>query len=140
MSGMAFCECEGYIVVCHCSANPTRDEWEEYLRYVRERVPAVLGTLVMTAGGTPNSGQRKALAGVVGERRPPVAIITDSPIARGAITAFGWLGLTRMKPFAPTSIQDALDYLGVEPAKRHLVLAQLTRLNHYFAQEAAKTG
>lgn len=139
MGGMAFGECEGYCVVCHTAVNPTDDEWAEYLLHLG-KASNLPGVLVITAGGVPNSAQRKDLAGVVPHRKCPIAIVTASPIARGVITALGWLGISGAKAFAPAKMDGAIEYLGVDRAKRRLVLAELARVEEQLRQTAAKTG
>jgi hypothetical protein len=134
MRTMTFGQCDGYLVTCHTTLNPTRDEWVEHLLHIREHVANLRGTLIVTAGGAPNSAQRKDLADVVGKRKIPVAIVTASPTARAVITAFAWLGMYHGESFRPDRMEDALDYLSVDPAKRPLVLAEVARLQDRLAQ------
>jgi len=83
-----------------CAAKALSDEdWREYLygslAVARELGHAPNSSLIAFAGAHPNAGQRRLSAEFMEHERvrpiERVAILTDSELLRGAMTAFGWL-------------------------------------------------
>ena len=100
-----------------CDAQTITDaHWMDYLEGV-----LVLGKGEPTAsvtqfqGALPNAAQRKMTADFVRQHRLPrvsVAFLTDSALARGAITAFGWmLPSAQTRAFRPSELDAAVDWL-----------------------------
>lgn len=86
--------------------------FSEYLKVIREKEIRYL--LSITEGtSTINSVQRKQAADLAREKDLRIAVVLDSAITRGLITAFSWLGVS-MKSFAPGKLDDAIRYLDVQ--------------------------
>ena len=75
-------------------------------------------TLVRVDGGVPGAGVRKRMAQLQEDldRRIPnedrrVAVITDSVVARGAMTALGWITGEHLSGFPTTDIRAAAEWL-----------------------------
>jgi hypothetical protein len=115
-------------------SNPTIAEWDEMLAEFQHQVShsQIQGILVYTEGGAPNALQRKRLREshlTNGTTLPKSALLTNSLVARAAMTAINLFFDNKFKAFSPVAIDDALRYLGApEQAWPELkrVLAKLT--------------
>ncbi len=101
-----------FIVIVHGSLAPSLDEWHRLLGLFRTHQNlSVLRTLVCTEGGAPNAAQRADLGAVLGSVKMPIAVVTESIIARGAGVALSWLN-PALRVFGPKDFDGALDHLG----------------------------
>ena len=87
---------------------PSEAAFSEFLRASRDS--AFDRIWVHTAGGYYDAVQRRRAADVL-NRADRVAIMADSALARGAITAFSWL-MRGVKGFPGHAYDDARGYLG----------------------------
>jgi hypothetical protein len=73
--------------------------------------------LVVSDGGHPSVSQRRVMRGMpVGGVR--TAVVTDSLVARGAVTIEAWFdGTIRAFPKNNAALVEALRYLGVDPSR-----------------------
>jgi hypothetical protein len=127
MADMVQAFVEDLMILAHTSRPPSAAEWAEYVAAVGSRDPTKLRTLVFTDGGAPTSTQRKELNAVLGGRASRGAIVSASLMVRGAVSALGWFN-PLIKAFAPTEVDDALQYLGVPPEQVPLVWGEVRRL------------
>lgn len=98
--------------------------WKQFLDDFRASgVQYVLGTSVGSVDV--NSVQRKSVSELLKGKR--IAVVTDHRIARGIVTALGWLGLD-IKSFDWPSLTVAVDYLGIEGIETKDIVAAVTRL------------
>lgn len=106
-------------------------EFKTFLAALDEttRKPEV-GVLVSTDETPLPAHQRKAIAELMDGRTNQVAVLTDSAIVRGVLTAIKWMMRTgnHATPFALRDVDRALDHLGVARDKRAEVIATLERL------------
>ena len=87
---------------------PTQ-RFNEYLDALRNRQPTHV--LAISQGTvTVDSVQRKAAADLVKDKGVKIAVLVDSAVTRGLITALSWLGVG-MKSFGPGQEREALEYL-----------------------------
>ena len=135
-STMAYTVVEpGLVVLVHGPNNPADDEWYEYVQTVQrlaEKGDGTVACLVVTDGGTPNSVQRtdmNAAFQMDAGQKYPTAVVTESRMARGVVTALGWFN-AGIKAFAPRQLGAALDYLGVTEDAHGEVRAVLEDLRH----------
>lgn len=93
--------------------------WSGYLEGVL-KIGVELGvqpmaSLVHFRGSAPNSVQRGIAAKFVAKHKLPsisIALLTDSTLTRGAVTAFNWLLPTlRTRAFAPNDLNGAFGWL-----------------------------
>ena len=136
MKTMAFRYTDGLLLVAHGAQAPSESDWSGYLRYCEHHMPRTCRrTLVRTRGGGPDAAQRKRAQqlittisqGIVEPLR--VAVVTDSTLVRGIVTALNWFN-PHTRAFAPDALSQALDYLSVppgEPAAR--VTGELQKLD-----------
>lgn len=99
------------VLISLTQSGPISDaRWKQFLDDFRSSgVQYVLGTSVGSVDV--NSVQRKSVAELLKGKR--IAVVTDHRIARGIVTALGWLGLD-IKSFDWPSLTQAVDYLGIE--------------------------
>jgi hypothetical protein len=101
------------VFVCGERAIDDRD-WDAYLGFVGEVLKEGLAnrSLVM-AKGSLTSTQRKKLARVVEpyEKTLKSAVVTESAIVRGIVTALQWFHRDVFRIFAPSEIDSALAFL-----------------------------
>ncbi len=111
-----------WILVANDKGSPSDAEWDAVLGLTR----GATGSLVYTSGGVPNSAQRKRASeqGLLALR---AALMTDSPIARGVVTALSWLGADT-RAFDPEETQAALGFLNVPEAEHRELLSHLERM------------
>ena len=117
-TSMVFERAGGTMVVAHGPANPSDAVWDAYVATMAELRSQVGRALVFTAGGSPNAKQRANLGQHAGKIR--AAILTDSIVARGVVTALSWLGVS-IAAFPPAQVTGAMDYIGVPFDERELV-------------------
>jgi hypothetical protein len=111
-------------VVVHGTRSPTNLEWQRFLidassTTTREDARVV----VLSRGGGPDGFQREALSKALGKRRRPVAILTDSVMARAGAAAMRIFN-PMMKAFSPADLKGAGEFLGLTVTERER-LAQL---------------
>jgi hypothetical protein len=96
--------------------DPTDAEWNAWLAFVAARpVRPRARVIVHSAGGGPDATQRSALAGTMKERpKTRVAVLVDSAVGRGIVTALGWL-YGNFTAFDTPDIAGALSYLDLAP-------------------------
>jgi hypothetical protein len=95
---------------------PTDREFAEYYEYCEKRWPPHLScTLVVTGDAGLNAKQRDAINKLIKTRKvpPKVAIVTDSTMVRGVVTALSWFN-SGTKAFPTGKLHEALAYLGVQ--------------------------
>jgi hypothetical protein len=113
-------------VAVQLSTPPTEREWIDWVALLRERKGTALRVLVETQSG-PNAAQRKALAQATRNEDVRFAVLTNSILVRGIITALAWLGVPH-QGFATGQHRQAADYLGLTGAELERVLHELPRL------------
>lgn len=137
MKDMA-CELVGDIVLCmHNSKSPDDKSWQVYVDACVASAQMHNGDfsktrqLVLTDGGGPNAGQRKAAVDAVdklkGAKEGRVAVVSSSTFVRGIVTVFNWFNFT-VKAFAPNSIDEALRFLTVTPDEAARLWSAIERL------------
>ncbi len=111
----------GVLVQIHDSS-PSDAEWTQLLTYMlknRERIRYVLA--ISRGNGSPSSKQRERLAETLRSFPPqlPFALLTDSRIARGVLTALNWMtGRAKYTAvFGPDELGRALIFFGVGEAE-----------------------
>lgn len=101
------------IVLVIGRASPTVREWDRFVAECAARAADDLngGVLVVSDGGAPSSTQRHAIANLSAARQTPQAVVVNSAVGRGVVTAMSWLGI-RNKPFAPRELMEAFAFVG----------------------------
>lgn len=77
-----------------CGHAPTDDEWNRWIALGVRREPFVKRVLVEAHGGGPTVKQRMAMRGTDLSKNARIAILTESTLARGIVTAVSWFGVS----------------------------------------------
>lgn len=106
------------VFVVQNDKNPSDDEWDAYVANVTAHLDTPNGAgLAFTDGGAPNSKQRDHMRETLGVRSPRSAVISDSVLVRGVVTALSWFNPNTIA-FSPARARDAFAFAGLEP--KHL--------------------
>lgn len=120
--------CSGRLYVCVVRDQvPTDAEWNHFIELCRLRGGAEIRALVEWRKAGPNAKQRRALAEATWDVDYRAAILTDSIVTRGIVTAFSWLGL-RQRPFELDGFTAAGDYLELSATERDSAVRELLQL------------
>jgi hypothetical protein len=116
MKNVAF-KLVGYVCICYYNGfAPTEQDHRDSIQFFRNLDFARVKILAITEGGAPSTVQRKDFNDALKGRQIPLALVTDSTLVRGAVTAYGWFN-KNIRPFPRANLEDALAYLGVPEAK-----------------------
>jgi hypothetical protein len=132
MTKMSFAREGRTFIVAHGRDNATPEEWSAFVHALESELPNVSGVLVFTAGATINARQREQIELLTKRGDLRMAVLTDSVMARGVVTALSWFNV-QIKAFAPHDEQHALDHLQVAPAERAAVRATLRDIKAHVA-------
>jgi hypothetical protein len=101
-----------FYVGSHTKDPPSREEWETILQDCERYNPRA--GLFYTEGGSPSALQRKQLTDSLRRMKSPMkgAVLTESRIARVAITAINLFTRGASTAFAPREIDAALTHIG----------------------------
>jgi hypothetical protein len=124
------CDSSGLLVSLHTRQAPNDDEWKEYLNLagrllVEQMGSDKIGGLSLSDGGAPSMKQRNALNLLLQRRHVGVAIVSDSIVVRGVVTALHWFNRD-ISVFAASAMGKAVQRVGV-PTARHAELFTILR-------------
>ena len=105
------------IMVQVVTGSPNDEEWRKFLEFVKANKNTLRGAIVLVYGDDGLSAtQRSELAEVIKVMRPGFrsAVLTDSHVTRGILTALNWLTKKQddTKPFPLNGFEDAMAFLG----------------------------
>jgi hypothetical protein len=119
MSTIAFEKIGSVYVLAIGKQNPSDPDWARWVAFVTENSHPNMKPriLVCTDGGAPSAAQRASLNEVTQKYRKEskVCVLTDSTVARGAVTALSWFFPELYRAHAPSEIDKALDFLELPP-------------------------
>jgi hypothetical protein len=125
---MAMCRQGRVLLGVHHQHPPTDQEWARWIGLAIESSAGGVRTLVVSGGNAgPNAKQRRALAEALQGVDIRSAILTDSLVVRGIVTAIAWLNVA-LRAFAPDQQLEAADYLGLDEREREWAFTELPRL------------
>ena len=129
---MVWGEHRGVVLAVHSECDPSDREWGGFVGLCE----ASRGTaiLIVSNGGGPNSAQRAEIDRLSYWRDRPTAIVTESAIARGIVTAILWTG-KNIRAFYPHQIDDAFDYIAVVAAWRPELVRALAGMKDEISHE-----
>lgn len=134
---MTMCRQGRVLLGVHHQCPPTDEEWARWIALTLDPYAHGVRTLVESGGNSgPNAKQRKALAEALQGVDIRSAILTDSLVVRGIVTAIAWLNVS-LKAFAPDQQREAADYLGLDASERDWAFAELRRLRAETGSRAA---
>ncbi len=127
MRTMAFKVVDRLFIVVYGAANPSNEEWRDYLEEVRRHGIDRTVQLISTDGGRPTSSQRAELDQLLARRPVPVAVCTGSARVRTLVTAMSWFNRL-IRAFPANGIRDAVDYLELPTSRTQLVVREIGKL------------
>jgi hypothetical protein len=125
---LAFARFYDAMILCHSHHAPTDACWDAWIECsLSQHHRAVL---VSSHGGGPTPHQRRQLAerrSQAGAGTETVALLSESALLRGVLTAMAWITGNSVKAFAPNELATALAWLGLteRSAEAKTVIAQL---------------
>jgi hypothetical protein len=131
---MAFKMVDRTFLVVYGAADPSDDEWGDYLRAVEQQGIDRTMQLVFTEGGGPTPKQTARLNDLLAGREVPVAVISPSARVRAMVTAMSWFN-HRIGAFAPTAMADALAYLEIPATRMELFVREIDKLRVLLGQD-----
>ena len=139
MKNMAFKVVDRLFIVVYGAANPTDEEWVNYLKIVERHGIDRTMQLILTDGGGPSSTQRKYLNELLAGRTVPVAILTGSTTIRGTVTALSWFN-RKIRAFPPTGLRDAIAYLEIPATRTELIEREMEKLRLALGRDKRATA
>lgn len=125
----------------HAKENPTDADWTEYVN-ATQKVLETHGTVKVLAysmGGGPNSVQRTKANELFKDRPQHVAVMLNSALVRGIVTALSWFN-PMIRAFNIDQLDDACKYLELSKTASAEVHRMLTRLHASMDEAARKTS
>jgi hypothetical protein len=98
------------IYIAFYAGDPPEEAWQGYLNVARKHATSLHGLIVVTRGSTLSPKQRETLRSVYAGSRVHTAVLTDSILSRGTLTALRWFGIP-IAGFAPDAHRNALRWL-----------------------------
>jgi hypothetical protein len=128
------------VMVCvHDEHAPTDAEWDRWIELLRQRVGRDARVFVETRGGGPNAKQRKLLADAAKDLDLRSAVLSDSIVVRGILTAIAWLGVP-LRAFSPGEYRPAAEYLGLTQDELQRTFEILAGLRHECFERAPQAA
>jgi len=125
-TGIAWGYAEKVLVVVHAPVEPAAADWNEFMDEVRTHA-GVRGVMIFANKSRLTPLQRAEIKGWYEEHKVRGALVTDSMMMRGIVTAMNWFGI-EMRAFQPDGLDGAMEYIRVLPAGRANVLVLLRKL------------
>lgn len=126
MAMVSWCS-ERLSVVVISESPPLDEQWGVWLEGCSAREARDIRTLVEPHGGAPTPKQRKLLADLCQRLDYRAAVMTDSIVTRGVVTALSWMGVPQ-RAFSVNRHDEAAAYLEVSPPEMGAMVAELPRL------------
>jgi hypothetical protein len=126
MKNIAIKVIDRLFIVVYGTANPTDQEWEEYLTLVQRHGVEQTVQLISTEGGEPTSTQRRRLNALLGGRMVPVAVVSDQPRIRRTVSSAG--------------LKDALAHLEIPKSRAELIEGEIRALRAQLGQTRRATA
>lgn len=120
---MAMCKIDRVTTAVHHTRPPTDEQWNRLIALCSKQ-EGPIRILVESHGGAPNAKQRKALHDALAGRDLRSAVLTDSMVARGIVTALAWIGIS-LRAFPLQDYSSAAEYLGLSNHELTVAVAQL---------------
>ncbi len=113
---------DGTVIGVHTSEAPTDEDWVAWLAATRRALDGhgSVRVLVYSMGGGPTSKQRSEVNELFKERPQRVAVMLNSRIARGAVTALSWFN-PEIRAFDLEQFDDACGHLAIVGEHRERV-------------------
>lgn len=144
MENVAFERVDRCCVLVQNQRAATDEEWERWVAVLQaagKDTKGALCVLVVSAGGSPTPKQRARIHALMPSAGGGVltSIVTSSFIGRTVVSAMGLFN-DKVRAFAPGELGRALDYLGVEEARRPELRSAIERLHAQLGLSTSRLG
>jgi hypothetical protein len=96
---------------------PSDEEWQRWLAVASDRIGKDLRAMIEVYGSIgPNARQRQDMTPLLPRLDPRTAVLSNSLVVRGLVTAVSWLGIPNAA-FGSTQHEAAARYLELTPAE-----------------------
>jgi hypothetical protein len=120
---MAMCKIDRLTIAVHHTRPPTDEEWDRWVALCATQ-EGPIRVIVESHGGAPNAKQRKALSDALAGRDLRSAILSDSIVVRGVVTALAWLGVA-LRAFPLDDYASMAAYLDIPKHEITVAIEQL---------------
>lgn len=128
LRSLAFQDVDDLLIVIHRSNGVLEEaDWQALCDATRKLAGRTDKCLVLPGNVRLTPAQSLEIADVVRKGRLRVAVLFENTAVRGAVTALGWV-TRRYRGFEPTSLVNALSYLGIAAERRGSILGVLNEL------------
>jgi len=125
---------ERLLIVVYGTRDPTVADWQWFLKFIEGHGVVKTQHLIYTDGGAPSFAQRRQLRALIAGRRVPTAVVCDSFRVRVVLTVLSWID-SSIKPFPPSGLVDALEFLEVPMSRFGLITREVEKLRRKLEQE-----
>ena len=139
MKHMAYKVIDRLFLVVLSNAEPTDEEWTDYLAAVERHGIDRTMQLIATDGGYPSSGQRRVLDDALAGRNVPVAVVTGRTGVRTVVTAMSWFN-RKIRAFPPSGFRDAIAYLEIPASRTELIENEMELLKRELEDDRRATA
>lgn len=108
-------------LMVHGERDPDLDEWREALNELSRLVHTLsrYKIFIVSPGATLPASHRRILIDALSDTENlHAALVTDSRMARGAMTALRWFLPFNIRAFSPHDFAEATEFLALDPAQR----------------------
>jgi hypothetical protein len=138
---LAYVRVQDVLLLCTGEGDATDQDLTKWLERLAVQDYRCLLVSTRSTGGL-TSKQRSRIAEFwksSSRRPPPVALLSDSALARGVLTALSWLLESPTKAFSPSDLRGALAYLGTHaPAAQ--ISSQIDALDAALAKKSRRSA
>jgi hypothetical protein len=127
---------DSMLFVVHAPVRPEDAHWSEFMSDVRAQ-RGLKGVIIKANNSRLNPLQRAEIQGFYEERKVRGALLTDSMMMRGIVTAMNWFKV-ELRAFAPEDLDGAFAFVGVAPNRFNHAKAVLLELEHGVSKVAAR--
>ena len=139
LSTLGFDELEQLLVIVHAPVPPSDADWEQMMQASRDALTRIKGCLVVAGESTLDANKRRGLAETLKGRNLKVAVMVASPLARGMVTALGWL-VGGYRAFGMNDFDEAFDYMQVPVATRTKARSTVSDIQQSLGRDARAGG
>ena len=139
MKHMAYKVIDRLFLVVLSNAEPTDEEWTDYLAAVERHGIDRTMQLIATDGGVPSSSQRRVLDEALAGRNVPVAVVTGRTGVRTVVTAMSWFN-RKIRAFPPSGFREAIAYLEIPASRTDLIEHEMDVLKRLLEDDRRATA
>jgi hypothetical protein len=129
---------DSLVFVAHREMRPSDADFAEFQRDVSAHA-GLTGIVVIANNSPPSPAQRAHIQQWFEDCHARGAVMTNSVLARGAVTALSWFGVP-IRAFARDQLDAALEFVGVAPQRLAQARAVLKALSKSVEQSETATG